>query len=422
MLNHRSKAILKREIRQQIFSKKFVIMTVSMPLIMILMIGMQIFISNFDREEHTTLRIVNESAGFQALLQQQFAGSDFADNGLYQLDYHLLQNEDITAVVDRERAALLRGQLTGIVYIPDRARDNKQIHYYSSNPANQNLLARLRDQVNRAVVGDYFEQQGMDSQAIQFARTNVSIEGIRISRDGNTTLNAGNLVIAFLFTFLIYISLLSMGPAVMAAVNEEKTSRIVEVLLSAVTPNELMYGKILGTAITGLLQMAIWISPLIILSLVSLPALVMMDSLDLQLGAVQTIYFLLNYLMGLLVFLGIFAAFGAMFDTPQDAQGSMMPVMMLVIIPFFLAFSLARNPANVLAEVSSMLPFATIMVMPARMTLIDVPLWQLGLAMLVNLATIWLCIRGSAKIYRTTILMTGKRPAWSEIWKWLRHD
>src|SRR5690606_184898 len=169
-------------------------------------------------------------------------------------------------------------------------------------------------------------------EAISFARTSVMVEGVRITREGQASTNAGNLVVAFGFTFLIYVSLLSMGPAVMAAVNEEKTNRIVEVLLSAVSPGELMYGKIVGTAITGLVQMAIWLTPLLIISLLSLPALTMMNTLELRLDAFDVLYFLLNYVIGLMVFLGIFAAFGAMFDTPQDAQSSMMPVMMLIIV------------------------------------------------------------------------------------------
>jgi ABC-2 type transport system permease protein len=326
------------------------------------------------------------------------------------------------AHIDAQRIALTNGSLTGIVWIPDTARDDKRLTYYSANPANQVLQGRLRDLVNRTVVGDYFDALGIERSAIDFARTNVTVDGVRVSLEGNSELKIGNLVVAFALTLMIYMSLLTMGPAVMAAVNEEKTNRIIEVLLSAVTPRELLYGKIVGTAVAGLVQMVIWISPLVLLSLVSLPALVMMDLPSVNLGFFTILYFLVNYLMGIIAFLAIFAAFGAMFDTPQDAQGSMMPVMMLIIVPFFLAFSMARNPANALAEVSSMLPFATILVMPARMTLIDVPLWQVGVAFLVNLLTIWCCIRAGAKIYRLTILMTGKRPAWADIWRWLRYD
>lgn len=422
MINYRSKAIIKREIRQQIFTRKFIIMTLSLPIFMLLMIGLQAFIVSFERDEHTSILVLTESADIRNLLEARFAESDLGNRELYDIRYEVLDNATPDERVDAEREALLRGRLTGILFVPDSAREDKQVHYFSSNPGNQILLGRLREQINRAVVEDYFRSLNIAQEAVSFARTNVQVDGVRITREGSDNAGGGNLVVAFGFTFLIYLSLLTMGPAVMAAVNEEKTNRIVEVLLSAVSPGELMYGKVLGTAAAGLVQMAIWISPVIIFSLLSLPALAMMNTLQFSLSFFDILYFLLNYLMGLLIFLGIFAAFGAMFDTPQDAQGSLMPVMMLIIIPFLLAFSMARNPANILAEVSSMLPFATIMVMPARMALIDVPLWQVLVALAVNLATIWFCIRGSARIYRLTILMTGKRPDWREIWKWLRYD
>lgn len=422
MFNYRSKAILKREIKQQIFSRKFLIMTISMPVVMAIIFGLQFFIATFDKEEKSSLHIINESAGFQNLVKQQIADSDLNNAELYQLQYLLLDAADLTAYVDEQRPALLNGQLTGVVFIPDSARDDKNISYYSTNPANQILQTRMREVVNKALVGEYFDELNIDPVAIEYARTNVSVEGIRVSKEGNSDLNTGNLIIAFGSTFLIYISLLSMGPTVMAAVNEEKTSRVVEVLLSAVTPQELMYGKIMGTAMAGLAQMLIWISPMLILSLISLPALVMLNTLSFDISLFHIVYFLCNYLMGLLIFLSIFAAFGAMFDTPQDAQSSMMPVMMLIIIPFLMVFTMARNPANTVAEITSMLPFATILVMPARMTLIDVPLWQLGVAFMVNLLTIYYSIRFGAKIYRVTILMTGKRPGWKEIYKWIRYS
>lgn len=420
MMNYRTKAIIKREIRQQIFTKKFIVMTLSLPLLMVLITGLQIFIATFDREELSTLHIVTESDAMQQLLQTQLADSDLSDTALYQLDFRQMPAAALEAHVDAQRAALMSGQLTGVVFVPDSARDDKKLRYFSANPSNQVLLGRLRDLVNRSVVRAYFDELGVAREAIEYARTNVTVDGVRVGREGNSQTNVGNMAVAAVLTFMIYISLLSTGPAVMAAVNEEKTNRIVEVLLSAVTPQELVYGKIIGTAVTGLVQMAIWMAPLVILSLVSLPALAMLDLPSVNLGFFTILYFLLNYLMGVLAFMSIFAAFGAMFDTPQDAQGSMMPVMMLIIIPFFLAFSMARNPANILAEVSSMLPFATILVMPARMTLIDVPLWQVGVAFLMNLLTIWCCIKAGAKIYRITILMTGKRPSWAEIWTWLR--
>lgn len=424
MLNHRTATIIKREIREQIFTKKFVIMTLSFPLIMVLMIGLQILFVTFDREGQSRLLILNESEALQSLVRAQFADSDFADNERFTLQYDLVNDESgADSVVNEHREQLLSGALTGIIFIPDSARDDKVIHYYSTNPTNQNIQSPLREQVNRAVVGDYFNALNLDNNAVAYARSNVNINGIRVTEQGNAGTGPGNLIIAGVLTFLIYISLLMMGPMVMGAVNEEKTSRVVEILLSSVTPNELMLGKVLGTSITGLLQMAIWTLPLALVGLNALPVVAsILADLDFQFSMFHLLYFLLNYLFGLMIFLSIFAAFGAMFDNPQDAQQSLTPVMFLIIIPFLLAFTLARNPANTLAEVSSMLPFANLLIMPARMTLIDVPAWQILLTIAVNVLTFYLCIRGGAKLYRIAILLTGKRPTLKEMYKWLRYQ
>tara|TARA_R100001143_G_C3360137_1_gene134934 strand:+ start:4549 stop:4875 length:327 start_codon:yes stop_codon:yes gene_type:complete len=108
-----------------------------------------------------------------------------------------------------------------------------------------------------------------------------------------------------------------------------------------------------------------------------------------------------------------------MFDNPQDAQSVMFPVMMLNIVPFLLAFTVVNNPGSTLGLVGSMLPFAAILVIPARMLLIDVPVWQFAVAFLVNFVTLYLVILLCGKIYRFTTLMTGKSASWKEIYKWL---
>ena len=426
MFNYRTKAILKREIREQIFTKKFVIMTLSFPLIMLLMIGLQAFIVTFGGDEKSNLHILNESAEFQTIVQNRFddSDSDFDDESLFQLHYELSASDDVETYIDDHREALLDDEITGVVFIPDSAYEDKQVYYYSINPANQNLQGRLREYLNQAFVGNYFNELNLDTSAIEYARSNIDVEGIRVTENdlGSSAENLGNLIVAGILSFLMYMSLLMMGPMVMGVVNEEKTNRVVEVLLSSVTPTELMFAKVMGTAISGLTQMAIWIAPLILLALGALPAIAMFGGLELQVEGFSIFYFLLNYLLSLLIFLSIFAAFGAMFDTPQDAQNMMTPVIFMIIIPFFVAMSMVRNPANILAEVCSMLPFFSLIIMPARMTLIDVPMWQMLVAIVVNVATFYYCIQFGAKIYRVTILMTGKKPGWKEMIKWLRYE
>lgn len=208
----------------------------------------------------------------------------------------------------------------------------------------------------------------------------------------------------------------------MAAVNEEKVSRVVEVVLSSVSPSELMAGKIIGSAIAGFTQMFIWLIPVVLVASGSVPLLLALNNLEIQLSFLILIYFLFNYLFGVVTFLSIFSAFGAMFDNPQDAQSSMFPVMLLIIVPFFLAFSVVNNPTSMLGVVGSMLPFFSILVMPVRMVLIDVPIWQFLIAVIVNLATLYFVVLLCGKIYRFTILMTGKNPSWKEIYKWMRYS
>ena len=422
MLSHRFKAIFKREVKQQIFSKRFLFMTISMPLIFLIMFGVQFLLVAFEDQEHSVLYVLTESQQMQTLFENQAADSDFADTELFELNYEQVDAGGIDAWVEAHREALLKGQITGALVLPDNARVDKAVQYYSSNPGNQSLQARMREVVNRAVVGEYFRNRNLDEEVVAYARSNVNLDGVRITEEGNEETGFGNLAVAFIFTFLMYISLLTMGPLVMGAVNEEKTNRVVEILLSSVTPSELMAGKIMGTAVSGLAQMIIWLSPMLVVGLFSLPGLAISGLLDFSISGGQVAYFLVNYLLGILIFMSIFAAFGAMFDTPHDAQSSMMPVMMLIIIPFVMTFTMIRNPASSLAEIFSMMPFTNLMIMPARMALINVPLWQLLVATGVNAVTFWFAVKFGAKIYRTTILLTGKKPTFREMIKWIRYE
>jgi len=112
---------------------------------------------------------------------------------------------------------------------------------------------------------------------------------------------------------------------------------------------------------------------------------------------------------------------GSIFETAQEAQSGMWPILMLIIFPFFIAMSMVKNPANPLAQIASMFPFASIIVMPARMTLMDVPMWQFFLSIVVSIATIFAIFPIAGKIFRVGILRTGKKPKWSEVIRWLKY-
>jgi len=147
---------------------------------------------------------------------------------------------------------------------------------------------------------------------------------------------------------------------------------------------------------------------------------VLPEQFQFSISLFQIGYFILNYGIGLTIFLGLYAAAGAIFDNMTEAQQGAMPIMFLILVPFYICFSMMNNPTNTIAEVSSMVPFASIIVMPVRMAIVDVPLWQVAFASLINLGTLAFIFSFVGKIYRVGILKTGKRPQWKEIYRWAR--
>ena len=130
---------------------------------------------------------------------------------------------------------------------------------------------------------------------------------------------------------------------------------------------------------------------------------------------------MINYFIGLITFLGLFATVGAIFDNDQDAQSGIWPIMMLIMIPFFIAITAQNNPDSALIQITSLVPFASIIVMPARMTLVEVPVWQFSAALVINIATFLGIFVLAGKIYRVGILRTGKKPSWGEVVKWFKY-
>ena len=422
MINYRTKAIIKREVIQQIFSKRFIFATLSLPVFMLIVFGLQFLFMSFEGGGDS-LRIFAEEQSTLDLLRNQLNEMENNNPADLQLTYQRSSKDELEVFIEENREAILEGNINGVLFVPATALEDKQVLFYSNNAGNQILLNRIRTLVNNVVINAYIDSRNIDDEIIEFVRMNVSIQSLRITDTGTAEGDAsGQQAVAIFFNILLYISLLMVAAPALAAVNEEKVSRIVEVFLSSVTPSELMAGKIVGSAIAGFTQMFIWLIPVVLVASGSVPLLLAFSDLDIQLGFFMLLYFLLNYLIGVLTFLSIFSAFGAMFDNPQDAQSSMFPVMLLIIVPFFLAFSVVNNPTSILGVAGSLLPFFSILVMPARMVLIDVPLWQFAMAALINLITLYFVVVLCGKIYRFTILMTGKRPSWKEIYKWMRYS
>lgn len=420
MINYRTIAVIKRELKEKLLSKGFIIMTIMLPLLMFGFIGLQTFLMTFDGGERQKIEIITESEELGKKLETELKDYEFIKDSSVVSSFITMDSGALTSYLEIRNDDLISESLSGIMFIPDSALVNKKIYYYSKAPKSIRMLDRFNGPINKVLVETYFSTRDIPPEELQFARMNVDITKFKISEEeGIKEEGFGNLVLAYLFTFLLYISLLMMGSMMMQSVIQEKTNRIVEVLLSSVTSRELLAGKIIGSTITGVLQMLIWLSPVIML--ISTTWFALPEELTLDVTGEQILYLLINFLIGLATYLGLFGTIGSIFDSPQDAQSGMWPIMMLIIIPFFISMSMIENPSNPIAGISSMLPFASIIVMPAKMTLVDVPLWQFLVSIVVNLATLILIFPVAGKIYRVGLLWTGKKPKWSEVIKWIKY-
>ena len=419
LLNPRTLAVIKRELRAQILTRAFIISTLLVPLLLFGGIALQAYLVTYEEEKLQRIQVLVEQQALLPALEADYRDSELFDKSLYQLEFSVMAADGLNAYLAERKADLLSGQLSGIFYLPAASLRDKQVGFYSNNPKNLALISKVRRLLNDVLVARYFENKAISEADLVYARRGIELTSYKISQAADVEEdNYGAFVLAGLLAFLLYISLLMIGNQILRAVVEEKENRVVEVLLSSVNSRELMTGKIIGTTGAGLLQICIWMVPFVFVSLSS--TLVLPMNLQFSISMQQILYFIANYGVGLVTFLGLFAAVGAIFDNIAEAQQGQMPIMFLILIPFYICFTLVKDPANIIAEVASLVPFASIMVMPVRMAVVDVPLWQLWTAMAINLATLVVIFHIVGKIYRIGILTTGKKPSWKQVYRWVR--
>ena len=419
MFNYRVIALIKRELQEKLLSKAFVLMTLLLPVFMIGIVGVQTFIMGFESEGNK-IEIVTYSDTLEVKLNEIILDEFFVKNGSLIPTVKTIPEIEFEKYLSEKEKELLSGQLDGIIFIPKSALKDKKVKYYSKTPKNFRLLEKIDNPINQVLVEQYFSSKNIPMEELEYARKWVDITSFKISEGEDVKEEGyGGLILSYLFSFLLYLSLIMMGSMVMQAVIQEKSNRIVEVLLSSVTSQELMTGKILGAAITGVLQMSIWLIPVILIASTTwfmIPQEAMIDVTFLQIA-----YLLFNFFLGLLIFVGLFTMVGSIFENPQDAQSGMWPIMMLIMIPFFISMSMIENPDNPVANIASMAPFSAIIVMPAKMAMVDVSIWKVILSTLVNIATVFAIFPIAGKIFRVGIMMSGRKPKWSEVVKWLKY-
>lgn len=413
MINRTVVTVIKRELKEKMMSKSFIIMTLLLPVLMFGLIGFQTFL--FQMKGSAAIEVVSVSSEFTSDLEQEFINSNID----YELTFKTISEEAFPDYLESRKETILNKDLTGILFIPESAFNDKEVKYYSKSAKNMSMALSLGNVINKILLQKYFINKGLSEEDINYSRNDIVFTDYKISKDDDITEQGyGNLIAAYIFTILLYMSLLMMGSSTMQSVIEEKNNRIVEMILSSISAKEFMMSKILGAAITGLAQMVIWLSPVFIVA--SSALLFIPPEFMIELPAVYFFYFMFNFFIGLILFIGLFATIGSLFETAQEAQGGLWPVMLLIIVPFFIGISMINNPSNPIAFVASLLPFSSIIVMPVRISIADVHIMEIIFALALNIMALIFIFPLAGKIYQIGILRTGKNPTLKDLRKWLK--
>lgn len=419
MFNRRTTAIIKRELKAKLFSKTFILMTLLVPIFMFGIFSIQILIHSLSEEQKSNIILLTDSEEIKQKLETELFKVNDLKSGMLNAKFGVIDYQSFSNKLKELKQDILSEKITGVVFVPSTLLQSKGVEYYSSNPNNSALFEKIKPAINRALIEIYFSNRKLTNDEINFARKDVDIKGFRLTQDEKVEEEGvGNKIALFLFSFLLYMALIFSGSMTLSSVVEEKSNKIVEVLLSSASSTELMIGKILGTVIVEVLQMIIWLSP--VLLLVTTSWFFIPQEFMPQLGVGYLAYFIINYTLALITYVALYATVGAIFDNAQDAQSGMWPVLMLIMIPFFIAIGLESNPQSTLAQVASLFPFASLIVMPARMILVDVPDWQVLISIVINIIVLVGIFKLAGKIYRIGILITGKKPKWSEVLAWIK--
>ncbi len=325
---------------------------------------------------------------------------------------------------DRERLkqAVLAKRYDGLLILPETLPGEGAPEYLAPNVAAFRLLSVLERAVNDVVVSRRLTAQGLDPDLVRELTRRVDLKTLKLGKKGEETRDRGQaFLLSYVLMLVIYMSVLMYGIYVMRGVLEEKQSRIVEVVLGAVKPFELMLGKVLGIGAVGLTQFLLWTVVGLALAAPGTAAALGLSGMELpRLPVSLMVFFVVFFVLGFLLYGTLYAAIGAAFDTEQDAQQFQTVVTMFLVVPIVLMVQIMNQPEGGLAVGLSLVPFFAPMLMFLRMTLTSVPPVQIALCLGLMVAAILLCTWIAAKIYRVGILMSGAKPRLKDLLRWLK--
>ena len=432
--------IIKREFIAKVRNKSFIVMTFLSPL---LFVGIAAFVGYLSSMKADTKRIaIHDESG---LFVKEFTSQN-AKKGEYKyLDLSLINLKFLKDSITNEN-------YEGLLYIPNE-RNSKdfesKIQFISNESPSISFIENVQDIIAKKLTKTNLEKAHLDTLAIKNAESKVNINLTKASGEESVKgLNEIKIGIGGAFGYLIMMFIIIYGNMVMRSVIEEKTNRIVEIIISSVKPFQLMMGKIVGTALAGLLQFIIW--AVIGLSLMFAASMFfgvnvgptarispeLMHTAQQEFAGTAQMYikelwnlpiasiligFVVYFIGGYFLYSSFYAAIGAAVDNQTDSQQFLLPIIMPLMLSVYIGFfTVINDPHGTIAVIFSMIPLTSPIVMLMRIPF-GVPWWQIAISITLLFGTFFSVVWFAAKIYRVGILMYGKKPTWKELYRWLKY-
>ena len=434
--------IIKREYKTRVQTKSFMLSTFLTPLLILGIIGLLIFItvSSTDNEAPKQVIVIDETGRMFEPLRQLNASRYIPISA--------------SQSVDQIRDLIMEDELDGYVFFDQTfLSEGTPATFVHNGSGGITFFESLRSDVRDVTRQIRLEDNEVSEEVIAIFEERPALENRRLNETGvdeqsNAFLSS---IGGILIGVFIFIGLFGYGAILMRSVIEEKTSRIVEIITSSVKPIELMLGKLLGVCLVALTQFSLWIATYAGVTILAAPvaqffinqrmgdlqnSLIAVDAKgtaanvpsDIDLSFLEQfsidplfiLYFFVFFVLGFLMYSSIFAAIGAAVDSEQDSQQFMTPVMLPIFLGYMLNFRIAEAPDSTLAIMASLFPLTSPINMVTRMLVSNVPFWEVILSILLLILSLIGMLLLAARIYRTGILMYGKKPTFKELYKWIK--
>jgi ABC-2 type transport system permease protein len=415
-------AVIRREYLERVRTKAFWISTLLVPVLMGgLMIIPAVLASRGGAE--ATVAVLDLSGRYAGPLTDKVA--EILEGEQDGLRIQLATQDpgaDSEAAREAIKARVQAQEFDGLLVLPAGLPAEGEPEYVATNVAAFRVLMVLERAVNDVLVADRLEGAGLDPVRVTELTRRVSLKTFKLGAKGEETQDKGQaFLMSYFLVLIIYMSVLMYGIYVMRGVLEEKSSRIVEIIVSAVRPFELMLGKILGIGAVGLTQMVLWAVLGFALSAPAMLSAIGLSGIELPSIPPQLlVFFVVYFVLGFLLYGTLYAGVGAAFETEQDAQNFQGVITIFLVVPLVLITLIMNEPDGAVAVVMSLIPFFTPILMFLRMTLTKVPTWQIAASLVLMVGAVLVMAWLVGKVYRVGILMHGSKPKLKDLVRWVR--